>query len=539
MRISKILPILAIVYYLPVALLPSSLIFGREEKKLHLAVTSDMHSWYSNTLLYPKRTPAGLAHLAPIIRTERKKYPDLILLDGGDLLQGSPLAYYYNLVHQGPAKENPFFRLFVQLKYDAVTIGNHDFEILNVIQNKYLPTSPIRWLGANVTEKGKNILLPYILLSRQGLRVAVLGLTTPAVPMWVNPSLIKNLTFQPIIPSAKKWIAHIQKKERPDLIIGLIHSGDDPLRDDKNTKLRGVPAANTINQLLSAVPDFDLVLFGHNHRWPQFKSDLSVPYLKGTPIVSLGKKGERLIRLQMTLLKSEGEWKIHKLHGSILRPIAYKERQRNILKTLPPSYLQFLYENTPWKLEKQASKKELSICINEIQARALDEPNLDGTLLPLVRIKTKGIKRGDLLQRAHLFHWNAYDNKAISVMLSRREIDLLSKPFHNRQDRKTIYNQLLYPWIKSEEIYSPLAYDYWWPKHEEWQRKFRFKISDYHYNGGGGVFSALFYPRIQVAEEKKEAIREKLFRMLSDPEFLMPETCSFFRRIQIQTESPP
>ncbi len=99
---------------------------GSATRELVVVATSDLHGWISNDTLYPRGRPGGLAHLGPVIAELRRESPGLILLDGGDTMQGAP-----NLARaerEGPAGPPPVLRLMNRLGYDAMALGNHDLE---------------------------------------------------------------------------------------------------------------------------------------------------------------------------------------------------------------------------------------------------------------------------------------------------------------------------------------------------------------------------------------------------------------------------
>ena len=116
-------------------------------------------------------------------------------------------------------------------------------------------------LGANVisTSTGEPYLPPYAIIERDGVKIAVLGLLTPAIPGWLPENLWSGLRFDDMEATASKWIDHIKKTEKPDLTVGLFHSGRD------STKTTGNTVENASLLVARHVPGFDIVMMGHDH----------------------------------------------------------------------------------------------------------------------------------------------------------------------------------------------------------------------------------------------------------------------------------
>ena len=104
----------------------------------------------------------------------------MILLDNGDLIQGDPMAYYYNF--EDTTDIHIFADALNFMGYDAATIGNHDIETGHDVYDKFRGEINFPWLAANAinTETNEPYFEPYTLIERKGIRIAVLGLTTPS-----------------------------------------------------------------------------------------------------------------------------------------------------------------------------------------------------------------------------------------------------------------------------------------------------------------------------------------------------------------------
>lgn len=212
----------------------------------------------------------SLANVHTYVKKQREANPDAIMLfDTGDFLQGQPSTYYYNYVDT--LSEHVVAKIYNYMDYDALGVGNHDIEPGDAVYQRHFPPMlQMPWLCANAidTRTGKPMFQPYSIEMRQGIKIAILGMITPHIGAWLPKTLWPNLEFEDMVECARKWIPVIQKKENPDLIIGLFHSGGDPNSggSDMDTPFNengGVPAA-------TKVPGFDLILLGHDHSQRDF-----------------------------------------------------------------------------------------------------------------------------------------------------------------------------------------------------------------------------------------------------------------------------
>lgn len=253
----------SILFFLAFLLILPSFVASREIK-VQVAVTSDVHArLFSYDFVNDQPLQASLANVHYLIRAVRSRQGNnIILLDNGDLIQGNPAAYYANFVQQ--SRQNLFSRVMNLMQYDAATVGNHDIEAGPEVYNRLKKEFRFPYLGANVinTETGQPHFVPYTIIRRQGIRIAVLGLTTPAIPKWLPEHLWKGLEFQDMVEAAKYWVEHIQQKENPDAIIGLFHSGMGPADPDPSE----FPLENAANFIARNVPGFTVIFTGHDHR---------------------------------------------------------------------------------------------------------------------------------------------------------------------------------------------------------------------------------------------------------------------------------
>ena len=222
--------------------------------------TTDIHGhFFPYDYINRKPLSGSVARIASYVDSLRNIYGNkLLLLDSGDILQGQPTSYFYNFLNtQSP---NIAASVINYMKYDTQTIGNHDIEPGHKVYDKWISEVQCPVLGANVLNAEKKCYLtPYTIIQRDNIKIAVLGMLTPAIPFWLNEKTWSGLSFEDIVTTTQQWVDTIQEKERPDIIIGLFHSGRD-----------GGITTNKIKEdasfdVAKKVKGIDLILYGHDH----------------------------------------------------------------------------------------------------------------------------------------------------------------------------------------------------------------------------------------------------------------------------------
>jgi 2',3'-cyclic-nucleotide 2'-phosphodiesterase/3'-nucleotidase len=244
------------------------------------------------------------------IKTVRGKKDATFLLDNGDNLQGQPEVYYYNFIDTLP----PHFLSEVMnyMKYDAGTVGNHDIEAGHAVYDRIAKEYEFPLLAANAVDiaTGKPYFKPYRIIEKDGIKIAVFGLVTPAIPNWLPSELYSGIEFKDMVETARKWMPVIQN-EKPDLVVGLFHSGWDrseaKLQQTKNLNENG-SAAVAYN-----VPGFDIIFNGHDHKVANEK----IVNSSGDTVLILngGSRSEKLAEADVTFSS-------HKINGKLKKKIS-------------------------------------------------------------------------------------------------------------------------------------------------------------------------------------------------------------------------
>ena len=239
--------------------------------KLKVIETSDVHGhFFPYDFMEKKPIKGTLSRANTYIKKEREKYgkDHFLLIDNGDILQGQPCVYWSNYVM--PENENLAASVINYMAYDAETVGNHDIEPGHRVYDKWIREVRCPLLGANIVKEGsdgtanpKNIytgLQPYSIHYIDGVKIAIIGMLTPAIPNWLTENVWKGMEFEEMTACAKKWVKYIQDVERPDLIFGLFHSGKDGgIKTDSYDE-------NATLAVAREVPGFDIIFFGHDHQ---------------------------------------------------------------------------------------------------------------------------------------------------------------------------------------------------------------------------------------------------------------------------------
>ena len=229
--------------------------------KLKLVQTSDVHgNYFPYDFILRQDATGSLSRVCSYVRQERKVYNDrLILLDNGDILQGQPTAYYYNYIDTTATHLCAAMMNFMD--YDAGNMGNHDIETGRAVFDRWASDCDFPILGANIIETATEQphFKPYIILERDGIKIAILGMITPAIPAWLSENLWRGLRFDDMEETARHWMTVIREQEKPDLVIGIFHAGRNAY------VMNGKYNENASVDIARHIPGFDIVMMGHDH----------------------------------------------------------------------------------------------------------------------------------------------------------------------------------------------------------------------------------------------------------------------------------
>lgn len=230
--------------------------------KFRFIETSDVHgSYVPYDFINRKQKSGSLARIHTYVESIRQEVgkENVILLENGDLLQGQPIAYYYNYLAK--EEENLAASITNFMGYDVQNFGNHDIETGHSVYDKWTKETKATILGANVIDKttGKPYVQPYKIIEREGVKIAILGMLTSAIPCWLAEDIWSGLGFDDMLLSARYWVQYLQEYEHPDIIVGLFHSGLNG--GIKTSEIK----ENQTEEIAKRVPGFDIIFYGHDH----------------------------------------------------------------------------------------------------------------------------------------------------------------------------------------------------------------------------------------------------------------------------------
>jgi 2',3'-cyclic-nucleotide 2'-phosphodiesterase/3'-nucleotidase len=261
-------------------------------KKITIYFTSDVHGHvfptdYTNEV----RKPLGLLAM----NQEIHKDENTLLVDGGDILQGSPFVSY---VEKNREKVHPVAKVMNAVGYDYVTIGNHDFNYGQGFLNSYLDHLDATVLCGNIYNKENPLeheFLPYkIHTTGNGMRVGMVGMTTEFINVWEKPEHIDDLLITNAFDFAKEMCTKL--KDQVDVLVGVYHAGFE--KDIKTGQVYSTTTENQASKIAEEL-DFDLLLTGHNHM------EICGMELNGTHIVQTPANLAKYAKIDIDLYNGE------------------------------------------------------------------------------------------------------------------------------------------------------------------------------------------------------------------------------------------
>jgi 2',3'-cyclic-nucleotide 2'-phosphodiesterase/3'-nucleotidase len=245
------------------ALLTGLVLAPVDTVRIVLVATADVHG-YVTDWDYLNNSPwsGGLARAATAIDSLRQRYPDqVVLVDAGDALAGSPFAAYYGT--EAARDPHPVIEAMNLLGYDAATAGERDFDFGADRFNRAVAGATFPWVSGNLRALPADTLalMPYVVIARGGARIAVTGFTTPAAMIWNGNRLRGRFRVNRIEPSLESVMREM--REDADLVVALAHTG---LAGPSSYDTTGVGGEHVAGRLATAVLRPDIVVVGHSHQ---------------------------------------------------------------------------------------------------------------------------------------------------------------------------------------------------------------------------------------------------------------------------------
>jgi 2',3'-cyclic-nucleotide 2'-phosphodiesterase (5'-nucleotidase family) len=234
---------------------------------LKIAATTDVHGHIRGWNYYADRADPslGLARAATIVDSVRAANPSrVVLVDAGDLLEGTPLAYV--AARMSSDRRNSIIAVMNAMRYDAAVIGNHEFNYGVPYLDSAVAQARFPMLAANVSRgNSSHAYATYTIVRRAGVDIGIIGATTPGSNLWDASNLAAaRLHISDIVPAVRAAVADARTKGA-DAIVVVLHSGlDGPSSYD--TVATGVASENVAARVAAEVPGINILVYGHSHR---------------------------------------------------------------------------------------------------------------------------------------------------------------------------------------------------------------------------------------------------------------------------------
>jgi len=278
---------------------PTGAVQAVETRDIVILGTSDLHGNIDNYDYFTDSVPTGssergLTKIATYFNTVKAANPNTIIIDNGDTIQGTPLAYYFNVVDTSVM--NPLAAAMNAIGYVAATVGNHEFNYGPTVFGKYQTEATYPLLSANVTGCRDYTFVPYVIEDVGGVQVGILGLTPPAVVHWERPENIVDCVFGDAMAAANTYVP-IMKAAGADVIVVAAHTGLDETygygRDENFAKF-----------LANEVPDIDVILAGHAH------ANVAGELINGVLITEPYYWGRNISDIRISVTGSGSDWAV-------------------------------------------------------------------------------------------------------------------------------------------------------------------------------------------------------------------------------------
>jgi 2',3'-cyclic-nucleotide 2'-phosphodiesterase (5'-nucleotidase family) len=259
----------------------------------------------------------GLSRAATIVDSVRAANPgNVVLLDAGDLLQGNPFTYI--AMKQFSDSANPIIAAMNAMGYDAMAIGNHEYNYGVPYLERAVAQAKFPMLSANTYKPdGTHKFKPWTIIDRRGVKIGVVGATTPGVMVWDASNVSGKVQLGDIVTAVRKAVDEV-RAAGADVIVVTTHSGlDEPASYD--TVSTGLPGENVSARLAREIPGIDLIVYGHSHKE---QKDLHI----GSTLLVQPKNWATSVGVaRLSLSRDGGKWKVTSSKGETIQARGHAE----------------------------------------------------------------------------------------------------------------------------------------------------------------------------------------------------------------------
>ena len=497
--------------------------FVPDRVQITILGTTDLHGnidpidYYTN-----KPDNRGLAKVATQIKRIRKEQPNVLLIDSGDTIQGSPLESFHGRKNNAPP--DPMMLVMNSLNYDSMTVGNHEYNFGLKVLEKARGEAKFPWLSANTYDiaKQQTHYKPYIVKEVAGVKIGILGLTTPGIPNWDNPPNYAGLEFHEPLVEARKWVPILRDQEKADVVVIAMHMG---LEEDLSTGVMSpgqVLHENEAILIAKEVPGVDVIFMGHTHR------DVPSLYINGVLLTQANHWGRHLARADLYLQKTGTGWRMYAKSARTMPSDDHVEPDPEVVKIAEPydretqAWLSRQIGESPEELTARDARFRDTAILDLIQKVQLDAGKADVSMVasfnPAARIAKGPVSVRDI---AGLY---VYENTLVVLEVTGQQLkDALehsAKYFKEYVPGKTasdlvdekipaynfdIAEGVTYDLDISKPIGQRIQNLRFHGQPLSLTRKLRLATNNYRVNGGGGYD---MYKNAPVVYRSSEEIRE-------------------------------
>jgi 2',3'-cyclic-nucleotide 2'-phosphodiesterase/3'-nucleotidase len=526
MKIRKISPFLYCLFVLILAISPiAGGSVASERVQITILGTTDLHG-NINPIDYYTNKPdnRGLAKVATLIKRVRKEQPNVVLIDSGDTIQGSPLESFHGRKNNGPP--DPMMLAMNSLNYAAMAVGNHEYNFGLTVLEKARQEAHFPWLSANTydTATGKTHYKPYIVKEIAGVKIGILGLTTPGIPNWDNPPNYAGLEFHEPVSEASKWVPILRTQEKVDVVVIAMHMG---LGEDLRTgevNPGQVLHENEAVSIARQVPGVDVIFMGHTHR------EVSSLYINGVLLTQANYWGRHLARADLYLQKSPDGWSVFAKAARTVPVDDRVEPDPEVVKLAEPydretqSWLARVIGESPAELTANEARFRDTAILDLIQRVQLEAGKADVSMVASFNSQAR-IAKGPVTVRdiAGLY---VYENTLVVLEVTGKQLKealehsaryflpyVPGKPLSDLTDEKIpaynfdIAEGVSYQLDISKPIGQRIQNLSFRGQPVKPDQKFRLATNNYRVNGGGGY---TMYKDAPVVYRSSEEIRESI-----------------------------
>ena len=285
---------------------------------LVVAATTDIHGrargwdYYTNAA----DTTRGLARVGTIVDSLRRGAVLPVVVDAGDIIQGNPLAYVAARVDT--IMDHPVIAAMNAIQYDAAAIGNHEFNYGLPTLERAIRQAQFPLLAANAYRTtGERAFRPWAISTRRGVKVGIVGATTPGAMVWDRDNLAGRLVIRDIVPEVAQAVREVRGTGAAVVIV-LVHSGlNEPSSYDTVAALVG--SENVAARIAREVPGIDLIVYGHSHK------EMADTVINGTLLMQPRNWATSVAIAHLGLVRRDGRWRVVSRRSSVVPVAGHRE----------------------------------------------------------------------------------------------------------------------------------------------------------------------------------------------------------------------